>query len=142
MHERGVIHVGRIVDADDAASALFAAGRGAAILALSTAGTECLPRFSEDLRRFGSVRVIDVRESAGKELSTLDDEQWRLLALLGAGHSVEDAARELSVSRRTAERRLAAARTSLGVRTTAEAVSLLRRQQALLGLSNPPTTDN
>ena len=52
----------------------------------------------------------------------LDDEQRRLLALLGSGLSVREAARRLHLSPRTAERRLAEARASLGARTNAEAV--------------------
>ena len=42
--------------------------------------------------------------------------------MLAAGMSVADASRTLFISRRTADRRLAAARITLGVRTTAEAV--------------------
>jgi hypothetical protein len=40
------------------------------------------------------------------------------------------------MSRRTAERRLAAARVTLRVRTTAAAVSFLRQEQSLLGVTS------
>jgi DNA-binding CsgD family transcriptional regulator len=52
----------------------------------------------------------------------LDGEQRRLLGLLGSGLSVAEAAQELHLSPRTAERRLADARAALGAATNAEAV--------------------
>jgi DNA-binding CsgD family transcriptional regulator len=52
----------------------------------------------------------------------LDDEQRRLLGLLGGGLSVPEAARRLHLSPRTAERRLAEARAALEAATNAEAV--------------------
>jgi DNA-binding NarL/FixJ family response regulator len=52
----------------------------------------------------------------------LDADQQRLLRLLGGGLSVNEAARRLHLSRRTAERRLAKARSALGAATNAEAV--------------------
>lgn len=59
----------------------------------------------------------------------LDDEQRRLLALLGGGLSVAEAAQRLHLSPRTAERRLAAARASLGAATNAEAVVRAQGQE-------------
>jgi DNA-binding CsgD family transcriptional regulator len=59
----------------------------------------------------------------------LDDEQRRLLELLGRGLSVVEAARRLHLSRRTAERRLAEARSILGAATNAEAVLRARGQE-------------
>jgi DNA-binding CsgD family transcriptional regulator len=52
----------------------------------------------------------------------LDDQQRRLLTFLGRGLSVAEAARRLHLSPRTAERRLAEARASLGAGTNAEAI--------------------
>jgi DNA-binding CsgD family transcriptional regulator len=129
-----VIHVGRIAAADDAASALLAAGRGAGILALADRDSPRLDRFAEDLGRFGNVRVVNAEREEDRG-SALGDEHWRLLALLGTGSSVTHAARELHISRRTAERRLAAARLALQVRTTAAAVGVLRYEQSLLGVT-------
>jgi DNA-binding CsgD family transcriptional regulator len=56
----------------------------------------------------------------------LDDGHRRLLELLGLGLSVGEAASQLHLSRRTAERRLAEARAALGAATNAEAVVRLR----------------
>lgn len=61
-------------------------------------------------------------EHAESPALTLTHDEQRVLDLLGDGLAVGEAARELHISRRTADRRLAAARTKLGVGTTAEAV--------------------
>jgi len=67
----------------------------------------------------------------------LGDEHRRLLAALAAGESVAAAAERMSISRRTAERRLSEARTLLGVCTTAEAVAVAgpRREPAPAALA-------
>lgn len=63
------------------------------------------------------------RKPTSRDLEgALDDEQLRLLELLCHGLSVTEAARRLHLSRRTAERRLADARSALGAATNAEAV--------------------
>ena len=54
----------------------------------------------------------------------LDYEQRRLLTLIGQGLKLADAASSLDLTTRTAERRLAAARSLLEARTTAQAVAL------------------
>lgn len=59
----------------------------------------------------------------------LADEQRRLLELLGRGLSVVEAARRLHLSRRTAERRLAQARSILGAATNAAAVLRAQGQE-------------
>lgn len=56
----------------------------------------------------------------------LSPEQERLLDLIGAGLPVAAAARRLRLSARTAERRLAEARRSVGASTNAEALMLSR----------------
>lgn len=61
-------------------------------------------------------------ETNGTPSSTLTHDEQRVLSLLREGLAVGEAAQELHISRRTADRRLAAARTKLGVATTAEAV--------------------
>jgi DNA-binding CsgD family transcriptional regulator len=53
----------------------------------------------------------------------LGPEQRRLVGLLASGATVEEAARKLHLSRRTAQRRLAEIRRRLGVPTTAAAVA-------------------
>jgi DNA-binding NarL/FixJ family response regulator len=55
----------------------------------------------------------------------LGEEHQRLLELLGAGLSTTDAARDLGLSLRTAERRLAEARRRLGATTNAQAIACL-----------------
>jgi DNA-binding CsgD family transcriptional regulator len=66
--------------------------------------------------------------------SSLDDEQRRLLALLGRGLSVTEAATQLRLSSRTAERRLSEARAALGAVTNAEAV--LRAEGLEIGMQS------
>jgi DNA-binding CsgD family transcriptional regulator len=67
--------------------------------------------------------ALAVDPRANGAATTLAPEQRRLLALLGAGSTVEEAARCLHMSRRTAQRRLAEIRGRLGVPTTAAAVA-------------------
>ena len=62
-------------------------------------------------------------------MSTIDADGTGLLALLAKGRSLSEAAAALYLSRRTADRRLAAARIVLGVATTVEA--LLAFQESL-----------
>lgn len=61
--------------------------------------------------------------SAGVSRDALEPEQFRLLDLLAAGSTVDEAAAELYLSRRTVQRRLAEIRSALGVSTTAAAVA-------------------
>jgi DNA-binding NarL/FixJ family response regulator len=61
-------------------------------------------------------------EANGSPTSTLTHDEQRVLTLLREGLAIGEAAQALHISRRTADRRLAAARTKLGVGTTAEAV--------------------
>ena len=64
----------------------------------------------------------------------LSDEQLGLLLAIRSGDDVEQAARRLHLSARTAARRLTEARRSIGARSTAEAVSVVgRRIDALRG---------
>lgn len=105
---------GRIADQSDRDLALAAAARGAALIIAGPIADAMLAPLAEDLRRIGEV---EHRRGDG-----LDAQQRRLLALLGEGLSLGEAAARLHISRRTADRRLASARAILGVRTTAQAV--------------------
>lgn len=58
----------------------------------------------------------------------LTPEGLRLLGLLVEGMSLGEAARSIHLSRRTADRRLAAARLALGAATTAEALITFQRR--------------
>jgi DNA-binding NarL/FixJ family response regulator len=66
-------------------------------------------------------------------LIPLGREQRRLVGLLASGSTVEEAAKALHMSRRTAQRRLADLRTQLGASTTAAAVATSVR----LGYAEP-----
>jgi DNA-binding NarL/FixJ family response regulator len=82
----------------------------------------------EDLRRLG---VVEHRRSNG-----LDAQQRRILTLLGEGLSVREAAAQLFISPRTADRRLAAARAALGLGTNYEAVVAVARHASGEGPEN------
>jgi DNA-binding NarL/FixJ family response regulator len=105
----------------DAEAALLAAARGAGVVALTEAPRALVERFYEDLRRFGAVELRG--DAAPDPIDLLAADERRLLELLADGLTVRDAARALFLSRRTADRRLARARETLGARTTAEAVT-------------------
>jgi DNA-binding NarL/FixJ family response regulator len=57
----------------------------------------------------------------------LDPEARAILGLLAEGHSLGEAAHLLGLARRTADRRLLAARRALGVDRTTEAIARARR---------------
>ena len=119
-----LVCVGRVKTSRDAKAALLAVLGGAGIVAVLPDDTALSASFFEDLRRLGQVEVAE--EPGQTQLDRLDEQQRRLLNLLAEGFSVAAAARRLYLSRRTADRRLAAARAALGVRSNAEAVVLAR----------------
>ena len=104
---------------DDAREALIAAGDVDVRLAadLDPAIAERLER---DLRRLG--RPAPGTVDATVDPTILDSDAAELLRLLASGLSLGEAAATLHLSRRTADRRLAAARRQLRVETTAEAL--------------------
>jgi len=111
---RRIACAGRIVDRTDLEGALVAAARGASLVVESPVAADLLAPLVEDLQRLG---VVEYVSSNG-----LDTQQRQILALIGEGFSVGEAAATLFISRRTADRRLASARATLGVRTNTEAV--------------------
>jgi DNA-binding NarL/FixJ family response regulator len=117
------VRVGTVVDADTAAQAVLAAVRGCDLVVIGAAEREVIDQLCDDLRRLGQLehRV----EPAGTP--RLGAAERALLAHLVRGATLGEAAKALHVSRRTADRRLAAARRALGASTTAEAVVLARR---------------
>ncbi len=117
--------VGEISGPDEASGALLAAVHGSGLVVLALAPPEVMERLAEDLRRIGPVSYRG--DERAEPSARLDEEQELLLDLLASGTSVTDAARQLHISRRTAERRLATARTAFGCRTTAELVMANRR---------------
>jgi DNA-binding CsgD family transcriptional regulator len=114
-----VVRAGTMRSSSDAVDALLAALAGDGVLVAACAGRELIDRLCDDLRRLGPV---DHRLGGRPAPPALSPEQVELLRLLGEGASLGDTARRLNVSRRTADRRIASARRTLGVNTTAEAV--------------------
>ena len=108
----------------DAVLALRAAVGGAGVIVLGRAPRETLDRLVDDLRRLGPVEHVTADVPAP---ATFDREQRRLLALLAEGWTLGEAATELGLSRRTADRRLDAARRSLGADRTADALAKARQ---------------
>jgi DNA-binding CsgD family transcriptional regulator len=119
LARRHIACAGRITTRTDLEDALLAAARGASLVVEGPVPAELSAPLVEDLRRLG---VVEHRCSDG-----LDVEQRRILTLLGEGFSVREAADQLFISRRTADRRLAAARAELGVGTNNEAVVAVAR---------------
>jgi DNA-binding NarL/FixJ family response regulator len=113
----GEVRVGEIASAADAAAALLAVVAGAGLVAHVRAERELVDRLCDDLRRFGDV---DYRTASTPRRPRLTTEQRQLVDLLAEGMTLGEAARRLNLSRRTADRRLAEARRTFGVETTAE----------------------
>jgi len=115
----GVVCAGTVTGLEDAAAAVLAAVEGAGLVVAARADRDTIDRLCDDLRRLGP---LDHRTADRPSSPELTAEETALLALLRDGCSLGDAARRLHVSRRTADRRLAAARAKLGVTSTAEAL--------------------
>ncbi len=112
-----------VTDADDAAVALFLAIEGVGLLVDARPARAVIDRLCDDLRRLGH---LDHRvDGSGPHLST---DERALLDLLGDGSSLGDAATALHLSRRSADRRLAAARNKLGADSTGQAIAAYRRR--------------
>jgi DNA-binding CsgD family transcriptional regulator len=107
----------------DVEAAVLAAARGAGVL-VAVVDEAQRARLFADLDHVGAAGFWRRRE---QPLAALDCEQRRLLELLAEGSTLDQVAEALSYSRRTVNRRLAAIRATLGVRTTAEAISQLKR---------------
>lgn len=121
----GSVCAGLIGDVAAARAALIAAMGGAGLVVAISADRETIDQFLDDLRRLDPVDHVTPDRAPSVRL---DREQRALLGLLAEGLSLGEAAHELGLSRRTADRRLAAARRILNVQTTAEAIVASRRQ--------------
>jgi DNA-binding NarL/FixJ family response regulator len=117
VKDRRVVCVGDVDSLSDAAAAVFAAARGAALVVRAPSDMRVTARLVDDLNRIG---VVEYREP-GRPLS---DEDRAVLDLVAHGHRVREIARILHLSPRSVDRRLARARAALGVETTAEAVAV------------------
>lgn len=116
---RGAVCAGAVRHPRDAAEAVLAAVAGAGVVAHAETDRELVDRLVDDLRRFGPV---DHRTAEPPQVPLLTRDEQELLGLLMDGMTLGAAARQLHLSRRTADRRLASARRTLGVATTAEAL--------------------
>lgn len=120
-------------DAHSATEALLAAVAGRSLLIHAVAARDVLDRLYDDLRRLAVVEIRTDDTAAGSAtdgvaaLAALGEDELALLRLLAAGLTLREAAAELHLSPRTADRRLARARAALGARTTAEAIVALGR---------------
>jgi DNA-binding NarL/FixJ family response regulator len=125
--EDRVVCTGDVASAEDAAAALLAAVAGAGLVVAGRAEREILDRLCDDLRRLGR---LDHRTASSPRSPRLTSEERALVDLLLDGLTLGAAAKRLSISRRTADRRLASVRRKLGVRTTAEALVALGRARS------------
>ncbi len=109
---------GIVSNADDARKVVLAALAGADLVVDCRADRAVTDTMCDDLHRLGR---LDHRVAAANAPS-LDDDQRALLTAIADGGSLGSAAAELHLSRRSADRRVAAARLTLGAATTSEAV--------------------
>jgi DNA-binding NarL/FixJ family response regulator len=127
-----LVAVGVVGDREAAEAALLCAVRGAGLVVTLDQDRSWAPGFLHDLARLEPARAAPAAPAAdgddagsgtaGGGVATLTAEQCDLLDLLAAGHSIAEAARLRYLSLRTANRRVADARATLGVPTTREAV--------------------
>jgi DNA-binding CsgD family transcriptional regulator len=119
QQDASTVCIGQVVDAADAAEALLAVVAGAGLVVHARADRAVIDRLVDDLRRFGPVDHLTGALEPSPELTPVER---RLLDRLADGQTLGQAAADLSLSRRTADRRLASARKKLGADTTAEAI--------------------
>jgi DNA-binding CsgD family transcriptional regulator len=136
-----VVAVGVVTDRTEAEAALLCAVRGAGLVVTLDRDRSWAAGFLADLARLAPPAPgSDARgaepdgpppsprppagsaDPTSRPATPLTAEQCDLLDLLAAGHSIAEAARMRYLSLRTANRRVADARTALGVPTTREAV--------------------
>jgi DNA-binding NarL/FixJ family response regulator len=115
--------VATVADAADAGRAVLAAVVGARLVVDANAPREVIDELCDDLRRLGE---LDHR-LGGSPTPGIGPDERALLELLLGGATIGEAARRLHISRRTADRRLAAARQALQAGTTAEALRAAAR---------------
>lgn len=121
-----VVCTGAVDGPDTARAALLAAAQGASVIVWIDEGTVddgLRRRFLSDLARLGPVTSGEVGDGPEPVLTA---EQRELLECVADGASIPEAAAQLFVSVRTAERRMAQVRAALGVRTTAAAAVAYR----------------
>jgi hypothetical protein len=129
-----VVLFGRVNDRETAELVVYAAARGAGVVAVTDATGDAGRALIDDLSRMGPVfrdpEAEPERAGAGGDAMTqLIPEQRALLERLANGETIAAAAAAEFLSLRTANRRIAQAREVFGVRTTREAVLAYLRQR-------------
>lgn len=118
----GLACAGEVSDRQTAQQAVLAALAGADLVVLACAPREVIDMLCEDLRRLGTLdHRLTQQPPSGPALPPAER---ALIEHLLAGDSLGAAAKALHLSRRTADRRLASARRTLGAATTAEALAI------------------
>jgi DNA-binding NarL/FixJ family response regulator len=117
--EAGSVCVGVVASPADAERVALAAMRGAAVIVSVPPTGQITELLVDDLRRLGGVTVVSEEPAASPQLTP---DERALLQHLAEGLTLGVAAAALHIGRRTADRRLASARTKLGASSTAEAV--------------------
>jgi DNA-binding CsgD family transcriptional regulator len=120
-----VVCTGTVSTAEDAAAALLAVVSGAGLVVAARADRDVIDRLCDDLRRLGR---LDHRIGEDRRPPGLTRDERALVELLLDGFTLGEAARRLNLSRRTADRRLASARSKLDADTTAEALVQFARR--------------
>jgi hypothetical protein len=131
---------GRVTTLSLAAAATTAATRGVGIVAIADAAAPACrtlvtaleslgPVYRTEHGADGSMSELVPVAADGHVLANLLPEQRALLGRLANGETIATAAAAEYLSLRTANRRIAQARASLGVRTTREAVLVFLRQR-------------
>jgi len=116
---------GEVRTESDARQALLLTVRGAGLIVRVDQRAPWAPGFVADVGR-----VAETAGTAATDDLPLTRDQRRVLELLAQGASIADAAERLYLSLRTANRRLAEARSALQVTTTREAVLRYARNRA------------
>lgn len=118
----GTFRVTHVDDRKDAEDAVLSAAAGVGLVVRAGAPRHVLDALYDDLRHLG---WLEHRVEGDPE--RLDAEQWRILELLAQGRSLAEAAAALHLSRRSADRRISAARAILGASSTGAAVAAARQ---------------
>ena len=129
LSDRRWVTTARPIDVDGIGRAVEVVLRGVAVAIVAPSDPEVAELLSDELGRVlgpaattppsSPSRAVPSRQPAAMGLAP---ETLELLAVLGGGASIAEAAAAVHVSLRTAERRIAAARRTLGVSSTAEVV--------------------
>jgi DNA-binding NarL/FixJ family response regulator len=129
----GTVVIAAVTDDASAAAAVLAAVRGSSlVLDASRLSAEAIDRLCDDLRRLGAVDRRDGQHGPPPSADPLiDDDGIAVLRRLAQGQRLGEAAASLHLSRRTADRRLAAVKDALGAASTVEAI-VIAKERGLL----------